>query len=221
MIALIPTTGVAITGDIPVAMYLLEGTSNPSFTVTTTLDNANVSYKWFKNNATTSFSTIVPTITLSSYSDKDKIYCQVTNIAKPDDVVISNTCVINVIKLHTISVDLPATATMSKETPSDLELTISATGTGGVNYQWYQNGNPVSGATSNTHVFKWDTLTTGDTFYCIVSSQYYKDIVPNLKSTTLTLTITERTFGDIVKDNLLYIILAIVLILLIALSAVF
>jgi len=59
-------------------------------------------------------------------------------------------------------------------------LSITATGTAPITYQWYFNSNPVTGATNNT--FLLNNLTTADagTYYCIATNTCNTDQSDNI-----------------------------------------
>ena len=67
-------------------------------------------------------------------------------------------------------------------------FSVAATGTGPLTYQWFQNGTPISGATSSTYTTPATTTTGSSTVTVVVSN-----MVGNASSTPATLTVNAVT----------------------------
>jgi hypothetical protein len=92
-----------------------------------------------------------------------------------------------------LTVSNPLTITQQPSNLSATEgdagfLTVAATGglTGVYTYQWYKDGTPIAGATTQTLVFPGLTLGDAGTYYVVVT-----DAAEQVQSTNATITVTQ------------------------------
>jgi len=141
----------------PLSASILVGQS-VTFTSTVLGGYPPYSYQWYLNNSVVSGAasntwTFTP-LTIGTY----KVYLNVTDSS--ENVAISDTATITVAPQLTISI-----SPMSASILVGQSVTFTSTTSGGYppyTYQWFLNGNPVSGATSPTWTF---TPTTSGIFY--------------------------------------------------------
>jgi RHS repeat-associated protein len=99
---------------------------------------------------------------------------------------------------HNFTVNAKATYTATVNGPSQVcsgtptgTFYITASGAlGNLSYQWYKNGSPISGATSNPLLN--EPIAAGNTIYCMVSSDH-SCIVSPVQSNTYTVVVTPST----------------------------
>jgi PKD repeat protein len=141
----------------PLSASILVGQS-VTFTSTVLGGYPPYSYQWYLNNSVVSGAasnawTFTP-LTIGTY----KVYLNVTDSS--GNVAISDIATITVAPQLTISI-----SPMSASILVGQSVTFTSTTSGGYppyTYQWFLNGNPVSGATSNTWTF---TPTTSGIYY--------------------------------------------------------
>jgi membrane carboxypeptidase/penicillin-binding protein PbpC len=129
-----------------------------TFTSTVSGGYTPYNYQWYLNGSAVSGATLstwmFTPLTIGTY----KVYLNVTDSS--GNVAISDTATITVAPQLTISI-----SPMSASILVGQSVTFTSTTSGGYppyTYQWFLNGNPVSGATSNNWTF---TPTTSGIFY--------------------------------------------------------
>lgn len=161
----------------PVSQTVCENLS-AIFNVTTS-GTGPLSYQWYDNNG------LISGATSSSYL----IAQNSTSTAGSYYVKVSNSCGILNSNTATLTVNTNVAITaqsssLTKCSGNSASFSVTATGTSPITYQWYLNGNAISGATSSTYsISQADTSYAGD-YYCVVTNS-----CNSAQSLTRTLTI--------------------------------
>ena len=154
-----------------------EGTS-PSLSITAS-GASPISYQWYKDGDTISGATNnLLSFTSVDTSDDASYYVIASNMCNS---VQSNTMALTVNQSPTITLQ-PISATACSG--SGTQLSISATGTAPMSYQWYKGGTPISGAVSGTYLIGSADTSDAGSYYCKVSNS-----CSNVTSNTATLTV--------------------------------
>lgn len=140
-----------------------------------------IAYQWYKSG------TPITGATSSSY--------QISSASSSDIgsyyVIVSNSCGNEISNSVSINVNNPVSissqsSNLIKCTGASATYSVTATGTSPITYQWYFNGNSISGAISSSYIIaQVDTVDEGD-YYCIVTNS-----CNSVQSATLTLTVNE------------------------------
>ena len=139
-------------------------------------------YTWIKNNDTL-YGATSSVVTLNQLSENDEaLYmCNVSNIcstvSKSTILIVNSAPIINVVPI-----------TQYKSVGDSVRLTLSPGGSSPFTFQWFINGNIISGATNNSYVI--DSLIVANTgiYTCIVTNS-----CGTTTSTITSLVVTENT----------------------------
>ncbi len=152
--------------------------SNVSFTVTAS-GTAPLTYQWLKNSAPISGATSnVLTLTAVTTNDAASYSVLVTNIV---GFIASSSATLTVLVPPTI-VTQPASVTAVAG--SNVSITITASGSGTLTYQWLKNGVNISGATSATLTIVNISTTDAANYSVVVGNT-----ASSVTSSTATLTV--------------------------------
>lgn len=179
----------ALNASYPANATVTAGTS-ATFSVAISEDGmpATYTYQWYVNGVAVSGAT-GPSYTRSTTSDKGQytVYCQVTNAA---GTVTSRTATLTVNKTPVLSTGYPADAAIVIGSSVTCKVSVATAGYPTTyTYQWYKNGDAVSGATSATYTFT-PTAVGSNTVYCKV-----RNSAGTVQSRTATITVTARTLS--------------------------
>jgi hypothetical protein len=159
-----------------------------SFTVSPIGGLGTLSYQWYNNAKAPIPGANAPTLTLTNVGpgDAGEYYCVVE-----DEIGGSNGSVTTASAYLTVSNPLTITQQPSNLSATEGDagfLTVAATGglTGVYTYQWYKDGTPIAGATTQTLVFPGLTLGDAGTYYVVVT-----DAAEQVQSTNATITVTQ------------------------------
>gem|GEM_PF-1996448 len=173
-------TGIAAT---PSAMPICAGTQ-VVFTVTAT-GTAPFTYTWKKNGVaiTNASNNATYTITAVAVSDSGQYSCTVSNGCNP---AATSANVQLLIKMPPMISTPAANATISKIVGDTVTLTVAASGTGTLTYQWYK-GSAMVGTNSSAFPIKPVALTDSGAYTCVVSNG-----CGNVTSKVITVTVGSR-----------------------------
>jgi len=146
----------------PANSSVYEGKSI-TFTVNAT-SNRSIRYYWYKNGSMIGVKTKSLTISNATDASAATYTCLVTD-GKTSARCKAFSLVVNKIVRITqqpsnLILDAGATA----------KLTVAATGTAPLTYQWYKNGTAVSGATGNSLTYSASTTSNTGSYYCVVKN---------------------------------------------------
>ncbi|HRU67821.1 MAG TPA: immunoglobulin domain-containing protein [Bacteroidia bacterium] len=135
------------------------------FSVTAT-GTATITYQWYKNSAQINGATNATySISPVTTSHAGNYYCKATNSCGSDSTNIS------VLSINTLpSITSQTSSNVSYCEGTTMTLSVTATGTPTLTYQWYKNTLPITGATNNTYTVSSVTTADAGTYYCIVSN---------------------------------------------------
>lgn len=135
------------------------------FSITAT-GTAPISYQWYKNlSIITGATNATYSISSASTSDAGNYYCKATNSCGSDS---SN---ISVLTVNTKPVITSQTSNnISFCEGNTMTLSVTATGTPPLTYQWYKNSLPITGATNNTYTVSSVVSADAGTYHCIVTN---------------------------------------------------
>jgi hypothetical protein len=169
----------------PSISYLTPSTTvcagqSTTFSVTA-VGSSPFTYQWYKDNNPIS-GEINSSFTLSSVSVNDSAtyYVKVRNLC---DSVMSNGIVLTVRQAPTISSQSSSTNVCLN---GSAILSVTATGSLPLFYQWYKDNSAISSATNNTYAINSATTNSGGNYYCIVSNS-----CGNVSTSNITLGINE------------------------------
>ena len=126
---------------------------------------APLSYQWYKGGSPiTGAISNAYIIGSATTTDAGSYYCKVTNTCS---IVTSNTA--------TLVVNNPALITSqsgdsTKCVGDAMMFSVANTGTAPISYQWYHNGNAITGGTSSAYSISTVALSNAGNYYCIVSN---------------------------------------------------
>jgi hypothetical protein len=126
---------------------------------------APLSYQWYKGGSPiTGAVSSTYIIGSSDTSDAGSYYCKVSNSCS---IVTSNTA--------TLVVNNPVNITSQsgdsvKCVGASMMFAVTASGTAPITYQWYHNGNAITGGTSATYSIVAVSTTDNGAYYCIISN---------------------------------------------------
>jgi len=139
----------AISVSISASASAITVGQSAQFTASVNGGNPPYTYQWYVNGNPVSGSTDIYTFNPSSAGTYN-VYVAVTD--STGETQNSNTQSITAYSAISVSISAPVTTIT---TGQSIQINASASGGNGqFTYQWYVNGNPVSGATSSTFVFK-------------------------------------------------------------------
>jgi len=154
-----------ISVSISVSTSAITVGQSAQFTASVNGGNPPYTYQWYVNGNPVSGSTDIYTFNPSS-SGTYNVYVAVTDSTGATQN--SNTLSITVYSAISVSISAPVTVIT---TGQSIQINASASGGNGqFTYQWYVNGNPVSGATSPTFVFKPSSNGTYSIYVTITDS---------------------------------------------------
>ena len=199
---LLLSSGAALTVHVPPAI-----TSQPSsltvlqnataaFSVTATGTQA-PTYQWQLNG------TPIPSATLASYSISS---AQAAN-AGSYTCVVTNAAGSVTSSAATLTVNIPATITsqpssVSVNPAASATLSVTATGTGTLGYQWRKNGRDIGGATASTLTLTDVRFLDEAKYTCLVSNSY-GSVLSNAATLTVSISPTSPdSDGDGISDAL-------------------
>ena len=151
-----------------------------NFSVTAT-GTATINYQWYLNNSIISGATN-NTYAISSVTNTSggNYYC-----------VVSNSCGSYASTGMTLTVNQkPVIITQTSNTSicsgQSVSISVTATGTSPISYQWYKGGSIISGATASSLVFSSATSSDSATYYCKV-----KNSCDSIMSSAIVLTVMQ------------------------------
>ena len=138
--------------------------SSPSFSITAS-GTAPITYQWYKDNTVISSATN-NSLSLASVdtSDAATYYVIATNSCNSAQ---SNQMILTVNESPTITTQ-PVSATACAG--SSALLSVSATGTAPLTYQWYKASSTITGATSSSYLLGTTSSTDAGSYYCVVTN---------------------------------------------------
>jgi hypothetical protein len=150
-----------------------------TFSVTAT-GSTPLSYQWYKDTSSiTSATNNTYTINSVGTTDAGTYYCIVTNSCgsaqSTNKVLVVNTA-------PGISSQSSNTAVCSGQS---VTLSVTATGSSPLTYQWYYNSSPITGATNNSFTISSAGSSNSGTYYCTVTNS-----CSTATSTSITLTVS-------------------------------
>jgi hypothetical protein len=130
-----------------------------------------ISYQWYKSPGTTISGATGNSLLISpvSSSDAGSYYCIATNSCGNDQSNSASLTVNNAAEITTQS----SSTTVCENTSHTMSVT--ATGSGSLSYQWYNSSGAISGATNNTYSLGSVSTSHADDYYCIVSNSCGSD----------------------------------------------
>ncbi len=175
-VTLTVNTGVAITSQ-PSSTTVCAG-STPSFQITAS-GTATITYQWYKGNTSISGATN-STYSINSVdtSKAGTYYCSVSNSCSS---INSNSIVLTVNQSPSINTQ-PSSATVCSG--SSALMSVSASGTAPLTYQWYKGSSAISGATASSYLIGSTASSDASTYYCNITNS-----CGNVTSTSVTLTV--------------------------------
>ncbi|MGE3609060.1 MAG: hypothetical protein AB7I27_05690 [Bacteriovoracaceae bacterium] len=136
-----------------------------------------LSYQWYKGNSTISGATGA-SYTFNMTSDKAGDYkVKVTNSAGE---VFSNVATVTLISPPSVS---SHPASVSKKNNESVSLSVVATGSGTLSYQWYKGNSTISGATGASYTFNMTSDKAGD--YKVKVTNSAGEVFSNVATVTL------------------------------------
>jgi PKD repeat protein len=140
-----------------------EGAS-PSFSVTAS-GTAPITYQWYKGSSSISGATNnLLSLTSVDNADAANYYVIASNACNS---VQSNIMTLTVNESPTIS-NQPISTTVCNGTSA--QMSVSASGTAPLTYQWYKSSTAISGATSSNYLVSQASSSTAGTYYVVVSN---------------------------------------------------
>ena len=179
-----PTISLSVNSDPSVT---ISSSQNPTdvgnsvtFTASASGGSGSYSYQWYENNAAISGATSSTYTTSFTSSGSISIYVVVTDST---GLSVSSSTL-----SETINSDLIVTIS-SSQNPTDVGNSVTFTasasgGTGSYSYQWYLNGNAVSGATSSSYSTSFSTAGT-DSVYVIVHDSIGNSVTSSAVNETI------------------------------------
>ncbi len=160
-------------------------------TMTVAATGDNLSYVWMKGTTAIPGQT-TNTLTIASATAAD---------AGAYTVTVSNGCATETSEVATLTVDEPPTVTtdptdVSIAEPASFTLSISATGSGLVTYQWYRNDTAIAGATDDEYTVTTSTVQDAGSYWCVVTNACGQDT-----SAVATVGVTTGVTGDVVAGG--------------------
>ena len=152
-----------------------------TFTATGSYGTGSYSYQWYHGNGTAISGATSSTYT-TSYSSSGSYSVYVILTDADGDTATSNTIT------ETVYSD-PSVSITSSQNPTDVGNSVTFTaspsgGSGSYTYQWYRNGNAVSGATSSTYTTSFSS-SGSDSIYVII----HDSVGNSAQSSTITETV--------------------------------
>jgi len=135
------------------------------FSITAT-GTPTITYQWYKDSAPISNAyNATYSVSSASSSHAGNYYCKSTNSCGSDSTNIS------VLTVNTRpSITSQTASNVSYCEGSSMTLTVTASGTAPLTYQWYKNSSQITGATNNTFTISSVSTADAGTYYCIVTN---------------------------------------------------
>ena len=164
----------------PASSSVYEGQSK-TFSLSIS-NNYPITISWYKNgNKIAGASNSTYTVASASSGNAGTYSCSITD---GELTVSCSNFTLTVNKVVTITTQ-PSNQMVNEGV--DVELTVAATGTGPLSYQWYFNSQPISGATAATLALDAVTVSNDGNYYCVVSNAG-----SNATSTTATVDVAQN-----------------------------
>lgn len=139
--------------------------------------SGSLNYQWYKGTTAISGATSSNyTLTMSS----DKVGDYRVKVSNAAGEVQSNIASLTIITAPSITVH---PASISKASNQTVNLSVTASGSGTLNYQWYQGSTAISGATGSSYSFKMEAAKAGN--YKVKVSNLAGETESNLAAITL------------------------------------
>ncbi len=161
----------------PASATLYEGGST-TFSMTAT-SSKTITYTWYKNGVVTGSNSKSLSISNATLGSAGTYSCKVTD---GSTTINCNPFTLTVNQIVRIT-SQPASQTLNEG--STASMSVAATGTAPISYQWYYNGSAISGATASTLSLSALTSAKAGSYYAIV-----KNGGSSATSSTATLSVT-------------------------------
>lgn len=155
------TTALSVKSQ-PSSTTVYEGQAT-TFSINATSSRA-ITYSWYKNGVTVGTNSKSLSISNATLASAGSYSCRVTDGRTTYTCTPFTLTVNEIVRITT----QPSNQMVNEGTSTS--VSISATGTGPINYQWYYNGTAISGATTNTLSFPSIQLTNAGSYYCIAKN---------------------------------------------------
>lgn len=172
----------------PANTVIYEGKST-TFSLTTN-STKTLKYSWYKNGTLLSNTASTLTISGATLSSAGTFSCKVSDGTTTASCASFTLTVNKIVRITTQPVNQILNA------GSSASLSVTATGTAPISYQWYKNGSAISGATASA--LKFSSATTGNSgkYYCVI-----KNPGSSATSSTASLSITSAAKTGSVQIN--------------------
>lgn len=146
----------------PSSTTVYEGKST-TFTISAT-SSRTITYTWYKNGSIIGSNSKSLPISNASLSSAGTYSCKVTDGASTYNCSNFALTVNQIVRIT----QQPSSQMVNEGTGAS--MTVAATGTAPMSFQWYYNGQVISGATTSTLNFSSAQLVDAGTYYCQVSN---------------------------------------------------
>lgn len=164
----------------PSSTSVYEGGS-ATFSITATSSKA-ITYTWYKNGVVTGSNSKSLSITNAALASAGTYSCKVTD---GTTTINCNSFTLTVNQIVRITTQ---PSSLSLNAGAAASMTVAATGTAPISYQWYYNGTAISGATGNTLNLTSVSTASAGNYYAVV-----KNPGSTATSTTAALTVKAVT----------------------------
>ena len=123
-----------------------------------------ITYTWFKDGAVVGGNSSSLALSNVSLADAGTYTCRVTDGASTIDCTPFALTVNQIVRIT----QQPVNQAVDEGTSTS--LSVAATGTAPISYQWYFNGQVISGATANSLTFSSAATTDAGNYYCVVTN---------------------------------------------------
>lgn len=159
-----------------------EGQSVSFRLAATTTTGGSIAYSWFKDRTRLSNTSSSLSISSVTASNAGSYSCMVadsasTYVCKSFTLTVNSAAPVNITQQPVSWSAVEGTAT---------KVSVAASGSGPISYQWYKNGTAISGATSSSLSISSVTSSNAGNFHVIV-----KNGISSVTSATATLTVTQ------------------------------
>lgn len=139
-----------------------EGQSQ-SFSIAAT-SNKPITYSWTFNGTKIGSNSNTLTLTNITTANAGTYSCTIT------DGTTTRTCSPFTVTVNKIARITKQPSSLLVNAGTWQRITVSATGTGPLSYQWFKNGSPVKGATASSITFKSIQASNQGSYYCVVKN---------------------------------------------------
>lgn len=122
---------------------------------------------WYKNNIAVDSGSAILTFTPSINDNGASVKAVVSNIAGADT---TNSVVLNVTEEQIKPILSALPSNLNLMSGDKVEMSITATGTNPLSYQWFKNGNPINGATSASISLPVTISDNNSLIHCVVTN---------------------------------------------------